>query len=113
MPLVADVIVIGAGLSGLVAARELEARGIWAAGERNHAGQGVKAWVLARGVPDDLCAMGHGTRFDFAGAMPSFMDGAVESGHRVADEVDRGGVRGQAAGGCVPLTGRRSASSAE
>ena len=31
------------------------------AGERNHAGQGVKAWVIARGVPEDLCAMGQGT----------------------------------------------------
>ena len=40
-----------------------------AAGERNHAGQGVKAWAIARGVPDDLCAMGQGTRFDFAAAM--------------------------------------------
>ena len=27
----------------------------------NHAGQGVKAWVIARGVPEDLCAMGQGT----------------------------------------------------
>ena len=35
----------------------------------NHAGQGVKAWVLARGVPGELFAMGHGTRLDFAGAM--------------------------------------------
>ena len=33
-----------------------------ARGGANHAGQGVKAWVLARGVPDDLCAMGQGTR---------------------------------------------------
>jgi monoamine oxidase len=39
------------------------------AGERNHAGQGVKAWVLARGVPEDLCALGQGTRLDFAGAI--------------------------------------------
>jgi len=48
-----------------------------AAGERNHAGQGVKAWVLARGVPDDLCAMGYGTRFDFAGAMETTPDGVL------------------------------------
>ena len=48
-----------------------------AAGERNHAGQGVKAWVLARGVPDDLCAMGAGTRFDFAGAMATTPDGVL------------------------------------
>ncbi len=48
-----------------------------AAGERNHAGQGVKAWVLARGVPDDLCAMGYGTRFDFAGAMATTPDGVL------------------------------------
>jgi monoamine oxidase len=46
------------------------------AGERNHAGQGVKAWVLARGVPDDLFALGHGTRLDFAGAMQR-CDGGV------------------------------------
>jgi monoamine oxidase len=43
----------------------------------NHAGQGVKAWVLARGVPDDLCAMGGGTRFDFAGAMATTPDGVL------------------------------------
>jgi monoamine oxidase len=47
------------------------------AGERNHAGQGVKAWVLARGVPDDLCALGYGTRFDFAGAMETTPDGVL------------------------------------
>src|SRR5215217_3125399 len=39
------------------------------AGALNHAGQGVKAWALARGVPDDLFALGRGTRLDFAGAM--------------------------------------------
>ena len=48
-----------------------------AAGERNHAGQGVKAWVIARGVPDDLCALGQGTRFDFAGAMETTPDGVL------------------------------------
>jgi monoamine oxidase len=48
-----------------------------AAGERNHAGQGVKAWVLARGVPEDFCAMGAGTRFDFAGAMETTPDGVL------------------------------------
>jgi monoamine oxidase len=48
-----------------------------AAGERNHAGQGVKAWVLARGVPDDLCALGYGTGFDFAGAMETTPDGVL------------------------------------
>ena len=48
-----------------------------AAGERNHAGQGVKAWAIARGVPDDLCALGHGTRFDFAGAMETTPDGVL------------------------------------
>jgi monoamine oxidase len=47
------------------------------AGERNHAGQGVKAWVLARGVPGDLCAMGHGTRLDFAGAIETTGDGVL------------------------------------
>jgi monoamine oxidase len=46
------------------------------AAERNHAGQGVKAWVIARGVPEDLFAMGHGTRLDFAGAMQP-CDGGV------------------------------------
>ncbi len=48
-----------------------------AAGERNHAGQGVKAWAIARGVPDDLCAMGQGTRFDFAAAMATSDDGVL------------------------------------
>jgi monoamine oxidase len=47
------------------------------AGERNHAGQGVKAWVLARGVAEDLCAMGSGTRLDFAGAMQTTPDGVL------------------------------------
>ena len=48
-----------------------------AAGARNHAGQGVKAWVVARGVADDLCAMGSGTRFDFVGAMATTDDGVL------------------------------------
>ena len=48
-----------------------------AAGERNHAGQGVKAWVIARGVPEDLCAMGQGTRLDFLGAMTTCAEGVV------------------------------------
>ncbi len=47
------------------------------AGEQNHAGQGVKAWVIARGVPEDLCAMGQGTLFDFAGAMATCPDGVL------------------------------------
>lgn len=47
------------------------------AAAENHAGQGVKAWVIARGVPDDLCAMGYGTRFDFAGAMAPCADGVL------------------------------------
>ena len=47
------------------------------AGERNHAGQGVKAWVIARGVPEDLCAMGQGTLLDFAGAMATCADGVL------------------------------------
>jgi monoamine oxidase len=48
-----------------------------AAGERNHAGQGVKAWVLARGVPGDLCALGHGARLDFVGAIEEATDGVL------------------------------------
>ena len=47
------------------------------AGEDNHAGQGVKAWVIARGVPEDLCAMGQGTKLDFAGAMATCGDGVL------------------------------------
>ena len=47
------------------------------AGERNHAGQGVKTWVIARGVPEDLFALGHGTRLDFAGAMETCADGVL------------------------------------
>jgi monoamine oxidase len=46
------------------------------ASRENHAGQGVKAWVLARGVPDDFCAVGHGTRLDYVGAMAR-RDGGV------------------------------------
>jgi monoamine oxidase len=47
------------------------------AGARNHAGQGVKAWVIARDVPEDLFAFGQGTRFDFAGAMEPCEDGVL------------------------------------
>jgi monoamine oxidase len=47
------------------------------ASRENHAGQGVKAWVLARGLPDDFCAVGHGTRFDYAGAMATCDDGVL------------------------------------
>ncbi|MET0817469.1 MAG: FAD-dependent oxidoreductase [Solirubrobacteraceae bacterium] len=47
------------------------------AGERGHAGSGVKAWAIARGVPDDLFAFGYGTRFDFAGAMQRCEDGVL------------------------------------
>ena len=43
----------------------------------NHAGQGVKAWAIARGVPDDLVAMGHGTLLDFAGAIETTADGVL------------------------------------
>jgi monoamine oxidase len=43
----------------------------------NHAGQGVKAWVLARGVPDDLFALGGDTALDFAGAMATTADGVL------------------------------------
>jgi monoamine oxidase len=43
----------------------------------NHAGQGVKAWVIARGVPEDLYAMGYGTRLDFAGAMQTCAAGVL------------------------------------
>ena len=43
----------------------------------NHAGQGVKAWAIARGVPDDLVALGHGTLLDFAGAMETTADGVL------------------------------------
>jgi monoamine oxidase len=48
-----------------------------AAGRSNHAGQGVKAWVIARGIPEDLYAMGYGTRLDFAGAMETTPDGVL------------------------------------
>jgi monoamine oxidase len=47
------------------------------ASRENHAGQGVKAWVLARGLPEDFCAVGHGTRFDYAGAMATCDDGVL------------------------------------
>jgi monoamine oxidase len=43
----------------------------------NHAGQGVKAWVIARDVPDDLVAMGYGTRLDYAGAIETTPDGVL------------------------------------
>ena len=48
-----------------------------AAAAENHAGQGVKAWVLARGVPDDLFALGGDTALDFAGAMAATPDGVL------------------------------------
>ena len=48
-----------------------------AAVAQNHAGQGAKVWVLARGVPDDFCAMGYGTRLDFLGAMETTAEGVV------------------------------------
>src|SRR5918998_3613166 len=48
-----------------------------AAAAANHAGQGAKAWMLARGVPADLCAMGYRTRLDFLGAMEATPDGVV------------------------------------
>ena len=48
-----------------------------AAVAQNHAGQGAKVWVLARGVPDDLCAMGYRTRLDFLGAMETTAEGVV------------------------------------
>jgi len=48
-----------------------------AAVAQNHAGQGAKVWVLARGVPDDFCAMGYRTRLDFLGAMEATADGVV------------------------------------
>ena len=48
-----------------------------AAVAQNHAGQGAKVWVLARGVPDDLCAMGYRTRLDFLGAMETTAQGVV------------------------------------
>jgi len=45
--------------------------------DANHAGQGVKAWAIARGVADDLVAMGHGTLLDFAGAIETTADGVL------------------------------------
>jgi monoamine oxidase len=65
---VVDVIVIGAGLSGL---RPGRVHGAWSALRAPYG------------------------RVHFAGAhtalrWPSFMDGAIESGHRVADEIDPG-----------------------
>jgi monoamine oxidase len=48
-----------------------------AAAERNHAGQGVKAWAIARDVPADLLAVGQGTLLDFVGAMQPHGDGVL------------------------------------
>lgn len=44
---------------------------------QNHAGQGAKVWVLARGIPDDFCGMGYGTKLDFLGAMDTTPEGIV------------------------------------
>ena len=44
---------------------------------QNHAGQGAKVWVLARGVAEDLCAVGYGTRLDFLGAMETTPAGVL------------------------------------
>jgi monoamine oxidase len=63
------VVTVPIGVLGSIAFTPPLAEAKGAAAERNHAGQGVKAWVIARGVPDDLFALGHGTRLDFAGAM--------------------------------------------
>ncbi len=59
-------LVIGAGLSGLVAARELGARGV-----------GVRVLEARE------CHFAAHTALHW----PSFMDGAIESGRRVAAEV--------------------------
>jgi monoamine oxidase len=47
------------------------------AAAENHAGQGVKAWVLARGVPDDFFALAGGAKLDAAAAMETTADGTV------------------------------------
>ncbi|HYH88850.1 MAG TPA: NAD(P)/FAD-dependent oxidoreductase, partial [Solirubrobacteraceae bacterium] len=47
------------------------------AAAENHAGQGVKVWVLARGVPDDFFALAHGAVLDSAGAMATTADGST------------------------------------
>ena len=66
---------IGA-LPGIAFTPSLDAVKAEAAAE-NHACQGVKAWVLARGVPDDLFALGGDTALDFAGAMTATPDGVL------------------------------------
>jgi monoamine oxidase len=47
------------------------------AAAENHAGQGVKVWVLARGVPDDFFALASGAKLDNAGAMATADDGST------------------------------------
>jgi monoamine oxidase len=47
------------------------------AAAENHAGQGVKVWVLARGVADDFFALAGGARLDAAAAMETMADGTV------------------------------------
>ena len=47
------------------------------AAAENHAGQGVKVWVLARGVPDDFFALAEGAKLDNAGAMATAADGST------------------------------------
>jgi monoamine oxidase len=61
-----------AGIAFMPALRPAKSR----AAAENHAGQGVKAWVLARGVPEDLFALGSGA-LDFAGAMAATPDGVL------------------------------------
>jgi monoamine oxidase len=47
------------------------------AARENHAGQGVKAWAIARGVRDDFFSLAHGTRFDSISAMHAAPGGGV------------------------------------
>lgn len=47
------------------------------AARENHAGQGVKAWALVRGVPGDFFALAHGTALDSAGAMATTEAGVL------------------------------------
>jgi hypothetical protein len=96
---VLDVVVIGAGLAGLtgIAFTPALAAAKARAAAENHAGQGVKAWLLARGVPDDFCALGSGTALGYAGATESTERGVLLVGF------------GPSAAISTPPTRRRSA----
>jgi monoamine oxidase len=71
------VVTVPIGVLGSIAFDPPLSRGKRAASAENHAGQGVKAWAIARGVPDDFFSLAHGTAFDSVSAMHAAPGGGV------------------------------------